>query len=97
MARRSRRGLAATVRWGILVSFSTALAFPFYWMLITAFKRTGDLYDLKNDPFLFHQPPTLEHVRLLLRETLFLRWLWNTTEAGICVVAITLGVPSSAV
>ena len=35
-------------------------------------------------------PPTLEHLRLLLRETLFLRWLWNTTEAGVCVVAITL-------
>ena len=90
MARRARRNLAAVVRWGILVSFSTALAFPFYWMLITTFKRSSDLYDLKNDPFLFHQPPTLEHLRLLLRETLFLRWLWNTTEAGVCVVAITL-------
>jgi len=90
MARRARRNFAAAVRWGILVSFSTALAFPFYWMLITTFKRSSDLYDLKNDPFLFHQPPTLEHLRLLLRETLFLRWLWNTTEAGVCVVAITL-------
>jgi len=90
MARRARRRFAAAVRWGILVGFSTALAFPFYWMLITAFKRSSDLYDLKNDPFLFHQPPTLEHLRLLLRETLFLRWLWNTTEAGVCVVAITL-------
>ena len=87
---RARRALATTVRWGILIVFSAGLAFPFYWMLITTFKRTSDLYDLKNNPFLFHEPPTLEHLRLLLEETLFPRWLWNTTLAGVCVVAITL-------
>jgi multiple sugar transport system permease protein len=59
-------------------------------MLITSFKRSSDLYNLENSPFLFHEPPTLEHLRLLLQETLFLRWLWNTTLAGVCVVAITL-------
>jgi multiple sugar transport system permease protein len=88
--RRARRTLASLIRWTILIGFSTALAFPFYWMLITAFKQTGDLYDLKNNPFLFHQPPTLEHMRLLLKETLFLRWLWNTASAGVLVVVITL-------
>jgi multiple sugar transport system permease protein len=88
--RRARRALATTVRWGILVAFSAGLAFPFYWMLISTFKRTSDLYDLKNNPFLFHEPPTLEHVRLLLEDTLFPRWLWNTTLAGVLVVAITL-------
>jgi multiple sugar transport system permease protein len=88
--RRTRRRLAATLRWGILAAFASALAFPFYWMLITAFKTTGDLYDLKNNPFLFNEPPTLEHVRLLLTQTLFPRWLWNTTLAGVLVVAITL-------
>jgi multiple sugar transport system permease protein len=88
--RRARRALATAVRWGILVAFSAGLAFPFYWMLITTFKRTSDLYDLKNNPFLFHEPPTLEHLRLLLGETLFPRWLWNTTVAGVFVVAITL-------
>ena len=29
--------------------------------------RTRDLYNLKNNPFLFTQPPTLEHLRLLFR------------------------------
>jgi multiple sugar transport system permease protein len=88
--RRARRALATTVRWGILVAFSAGLAFPFYWMLITTFKRTSDLYDLKNNPFLFHEPPTLEHLRLLFEETLYPRWLWNTTLAGVLVAAITL-------
>jgi multiple sugar transport system permease protein len=87
---RARRTLATAVRWGILVAFSAALSFPFYWMLITTFKRTSDLYNLKNNPFLFHEPPTLAHLRLLFQETLFPRWLWNTTLAGVLVVGITL-------
>ncbi len=87
---RVRRAAAAVFRWGTLAVFATLLAFPFYWMLITTFKRTSDLYDLKHNPFLFHEPPTLEHLRLLLKDTLFLRWLWNTTGAGVLVVAITL-------
>jgi multiple sugar transport system permease protein len=90
VGRRTRRRMTAALKWGILVAFATVLAFPFYWMLITAFKRTGDLYNLKNNPFLFNEPPTLEHVRLLLTETLFPRWLWNTTIAGILVAVITL-------
>jgi len=88
--RRPRGALAATVRWTILLGAAIGLSFPFLWMLITSFKRSSDLYNLENNPFLFHEPPTLEHLRLLLQETLFLRWLWNTTFAGVCVVAITL-------
>lgn len=88
--RRLRRRVTTAVRWAVLVGFSVALAFPFYWMLITTFKRTSDLYNLKNNPFLFHEPPTLEHLRLLFQETLFPRWLWNTALAGVLVVAITL-------
>jgi multiple sugar transport system permease protein len=82
--------LAGTLRWTILLGAAIGLSFPFLWMLITSFKRSSDLYNLENSPFLFHEPPTLEHLRLLLQETLFLRWLWNTTLAGVCVVAITL-------
>jgi multiple sugar transport system permease protein len=85
-----RRRVGGVVRWTILVGFSVALAFPFYWMLITTFKRTSDLYNLKNNPFLFHEPPTLEHLKLLFGETLFPRWLFNTALAGALVVAITL-------
>src|SRR5262245_48897961 len=78
-------------------SFYTALvtlvlfaAFPFYWMLITTFKTDGDLYNLKSIPYWFNAPPTLEHLRYLFQETLFLQWLSNTALIGVCVVAITL-------
>jgi multiple sugar transport system permease protein len=77
-------------RWAIVIGFAVLLAFPFYWMAITSFKQTSDLYDLTHDPFIFNARPTLEHLRLLVYDTLFLRWFWNTTVAGIAVVAITL-------
>jgi multiple sugar transport system permease protein len=77
-------------RWVVVVGFALLLAFPFYWMAITSFKQTGDLYDLSHDPFIFNAKPTLEHLRLLFEQTLFLRWFWNTTIAGAAVVAITL-------
>jgi multiple sugar transport system permease protein len=77
-------------RWGILGILTLFLAFPFAWMLITAFKQTGDLYDLKHNPFLFYDPPTLKHVHRLFADTLYGRWLLNTFFVGVLVVAITL-------
>lgn len=74
----------------VVALFAVFLAFPFYWMLVTSFKRTGDLYDLANNPLLFNQPPTLEHWKLLFTETLYGRWLGNTALIGVLVVAITL-------
>jgi len=86
-----RKSLATRLgRWAIVVGFAVALAFPFYWMAIISFKRSPDLYSIQNNPFIFNQPPTLEHLRYLFEETLFLRWFWNTTLAGAAVVLITL-------
>jgi multiple sugar transport system permease protein len=87
---RARAMSGKLVHGAVLLAFSVVLGFPFYWMVITSFKRGPDLYNLKNNPFIFNQKPTLEHLRLLFEETLFLRWLGNTLFAGILVVAITL-------
>ncbi|HET7199217.1 MAG TPA: carbohydrate ABC transporter permease [Burkholderiales bacterium] len=65
-------------------------AFPFYWMVITAFKQDSDLYNLESIPFWFNQAPTLEHVKLLFAGTQFVRWVGNSLLIGIIVVAITL-------
>ncbi len=75
---------------GILMAFIAFTAFPFYWMLLTAFKSTGDLLNPDNNPFLFNEPPTLEHLHLLFTETLFGQWLLNTLLVGGLVVGITL-------
>ena len=65
-------------------------AFPFYWMIITAFKRDSDLYNLESNPFWFNQPPTLEHIELLFTQTSFVRWIENSLVIGVVVVLITL-------
>ena len=75
---------------GILLLFVLFTAFPFYWMLITAFKQTNDLMTRTNNPFVFNMPPTLENIHILFRDTLYLRWLENTLFVGVVVVAITL-------
>jgi multiple sugar transport system permease protein len=81
---------AQTTRWTILGGLTFFFAFPFVWMLITAFKRTSDLYDLKHNPFLFYEWPTLEHIERLFYETLYGEWLLNTAFVGVLVVLITL-------
>jgi multiple sugar transport system permease protein len=75
---------------GLLVFFVTFLAFPFYWMLMTTFKTTIDLHDVNKNPFLFNEPPTLEHLKVLFEDTQYLQWLINTGAVGIAVVGITL-------
>ena len=74
----------------MLVFFVTFLAFPFYWMLITTFKTTQDLYNTANNPYLFNDPPTLHHLQVLFGDTQYLQWLANTAFVGVAVVVITL-------
>jgi multiple sugar transport system permease protein len=90
LAARLRRIAVAGGHTGIVVFFVTFLAFPFYWMVITTFKTTQDLHDTTNNPYLFNDPPTLEHLRMLFEETQYLQWLLNTAFVGVAVVAITL-------
>lgn len=86
----SRKILEHASRWFVLVVFAVLLAFPFYWMLITTFKQTADLYTLENNPFKFNLPPTLDHLRLLFGQTKYVIWLENTAIVGAIVVGITL-------
>jgi multiple sugar transport system permease protein len=89
-AGQTRGVFASLLHWSIVVAFPVLLAFPFYWMFITTFKTTNDLYNLKNNPFIFTDHPTLEHLRLLFNETRYLTWVGNTVVVGILVVGITL-------
>jgi len=80
-----------------LSPFLLVVIFPFYWMIITTFKRDNDLYNLTGVPFWFKESPTLSHVNLLLYDTLFLTWLKNSLFIGASVVVITLalGLPAA--
>jgi len=86
-AREIRRGVATYL---IVGFFAVLLAFPFYWMGMTAFKTFADLLSLQNIPFKFNPSPTLENFRFLWQDTHYPRWLLNTALIGIVVVVITL-------
>src|ERR1041385_1746456 len=76
--------------YGAVAFFFILAAFPFYWMVITAFKENSDLYNIMNIPFWFNEAPTLEHFHYLFEKTLFATWLTNSLVIGVVVVVITL-------
>jgi len=78
------------VNFGVIAAFTAFASFPFAWMLITTFKQTKDLLDPSHNPFVYHAPPTLEHLRVLFQDTLFVHWVGNTLFVGVVVVLITL-------
>jgi multiple sugar transport system permease protein len=87
---RARRIANNAAHTAVLIFFVTFLAFPFYWMVITAFKTNQDLYNTQNNPYLFNSPPTLRHLSVLFEDTQYLQWLLNTGFVGVVVVIITL-------
>ena len=90
LPKRVKQWGARATHFGVVAVFTLFTAFPFYWMLITTFKKTTDLMNRGNNPFLYNEPPTLEHLRVLFFDTLYGRWLWNTAFVGLVVVVITL-------
>jgi ABC-type glycerol-3-phosphate transport system permease component len=88
LARRQRAGRGGLYLLAILAALMAAG--PFVWAVITTFKRDSDLYRRRNNPFVFNEFPTLDHVDLLLTRTGFATFAWNTLWVGMLVVAITL-------
>ncbi len=72
---------------GVFCFFSAS---PFLWMVITMFKQDKDLYRPANNPFLFNEPPTLDHIKFLFESTNFIVFVRNSVFVGILVVLITL-------
>jgi multiple sugar transport system permease protein len=73
-----------------LACFVLILLFPFYWMTVTAFKPNAELYDYqKYNPFLIGSP-TLEHIRYLLFNTAYPRWLFTTMTVAIASTFLSL-------
>jgi multiple sugar transport system permease protein len=82
-----------------LVPFILFALFPFYFMVITSFKADGELYNLKANPFIiqlsptppdYSGGPTLEHYQLLLRDSPFLTWLFNSVLVSVLATAISI-------
>jgi len=78
----------------LILAFTVFAIFPFYWMVVTSFKQNSDLYvgasNTSHNPFIFNQPPTLAHLKILFQNTLYPTWLFNSLWVGALVVLITL-------
>jgi multiple sugar transport system permease protein len=67
--------------------------FPFYWMLVTAFRPDGELYRpwraVNNTPF-WTTHPTYEHFVYLFKQTMFGTWLYNTMFIAVISTVISI-------
>src|SRR3712207_7119688 len=73
-----------------LACFVLILLFPFYWMAITSFKPNAEMYDFKTyNPFLIASP-TLDHIRKLLFETSYPRWVFTTMTVAVCATVLSI-------
>jgi multiple sugar transport system permease protein len=75
----------------IVGPFAIVLAFPFYVMVITAFKDQKEFYNPEINPYWFgDDSPTWANASTLFHQTDYPTWLKNTAIVGVCVVVITL-------
>lgn len=86
MKRIAGRGLVYTLASG----FALFAALPFFWMVLTVFKTNEDLYNPRNNPFLYNDPPTLANLDLLWNQTNFPTFVMNTLVVALLVVVITV-------
>jgi len=73
-----------------LIPFLVFFLFPLYWMLITSFKTDTEISSLKGVPLVIQSMPTLAHYKMVLFETRFLTWFWNSFEIAVVVTVITM-------
>jgi len=89
-AGRGKRFLGRTVLYGTAIFFSLFAAIPFAWMILTMFKTNNDLYNPRNNPFLYNDPPTLANLDLLWNDTTYRTFILNTLIIALVVMAITV-------
>ena len=70
--------------------FVLILLFPFYWMAITSFKPNAELMNYKKHNPFWITSPTLAHIKHLLFDTAYPRWLWTTMLVAICSTTLSL-------
>ena len=73
---------------GLLLLF---LLFPFYWVLVTAFK-TDEQMRTSSSVF-WPSPWTAQHFDYMLTDTNFPRWFWNTVQVAVvaCAISVLVG------
>lgn len=87
---RIKRIAGRGVLYTFVSGFALFAALPFFWMVLTVFKTNEDLYNPRNNPFLYNDPPTLSNLDLLWNQTNFPTFVMNTLIVALLVVIITV-------
>lgn len=67
----------------LLIALSLLAVFPVYWMVVTSFRPTNDIFSNSLLP----TNPTLEHYRTVLQTIPLFRMLWNTLLMSVLITA----------
>jgi multiple sugar transport system permease protein len=87
---RRRRIFGRTVLYIVASMFALFAALPFAWMVLTAFKTNGDLYNRNANPFIYNEPPTLSNLDLLFNDTNYTTFILNTLIVALLTTVITV-------
>lgn len=85
---RRPRGRALWLRLVVVLVVTVVMAFPLYWMILTAFSSRADLY--APGLHLWPQHPTLENFVRPFREFPVWRWFGNSLLVAVVVTVITV-------
>jgi len=77
LSMRTRQRLDVVTRWLLIIPVLVFVLFPFYWIVITAFKT--DLQIQQRISIFWPEPWTLEQFKSLLWNTAYPTWFRNTT------------------
>ena len=90
-----RERFSIVLRLLILIPIMLFVLFPFYWVVITSFKTTPQIFERAS--IFWPDPWTSEQYRTLLQETSFLTWFRNTiiVATASTVISVTLAALSA--
>jgi len=92
-----KRSIRKTSFYAAVVLLALFSALPVAYAVLTIFKTQADLFTSGANPFIYGQPPTIDHLIFLFTQTQYTTFLWNSFVIGLFVVAITvvLAVPAA--
>ncbi len=85
---RNRRGKLLWLRLTVAVVVTVVMAFPLYWMILTAFSTRADLYAPGLQ--LWPQHPTIQNFVRPFQEFPVWRWFGNSLLVAVVVTVITV-------
>jgi multiple sugar transport system permease protein len=87
---RRQRQWRAAMTYTNLVPFVFFALFPFYFMLVTSFKRNAELYNLQSIPFWIQSGIITDHYTFLFQKTDFLVWMKNSLIISVVATGASL-------